>query len=205
MESNNHVWNFSSVGGVKRVNLESGADLLNLANLDPKLWTALSCPVTGLEIDKKTLEIIDLDKDGQIRVPEVIEAVNWITSVLKTPDDLLKQEAVFNLSAINDNTELGKILLSSAKTILKNLGKEGTSVITVEETSDTEKIFAASRFNGDGIITEDTTANEELTKFINEIILCVGSETDRGGKQGISLGFIANLYRKLRKVRGMVY
>ena len=55
MESNNHIWNFSSVGGVKRVNLESGADLLNLANLDPKLWTALSCPVTGLEIDKKTL------------------------------------------------------------------------------------------------------------------------------------------------------
>ena len=118
---------------------------------------------------------------------------------MKTPDDILKQEAVFNLSAINDNTELGKILLSSAKTILKNLDKEGTSVINVEETSDTEKIFAASRFNGDGIITEDTTANEELTKFINEIILCAGSETDRGGKQGISLALLQTFIENCEK------
>ena len=199
MEPTNHVWNFSSVGGVKRVNLESGADLLNLANLDPKLWTALSCPVNGLEIDKKTLEIIDLDKDGQIRVPEVIEAVSWICSVLKNPNDLLKQESIFNLSAINEDTELGKILLSSAKTILKNLGKEEASTLTVEETSDTEKIFAASRFNGDGIITEDTAANDALTKLINEIVSCVGSETDRGGKQGITLALLQTFIENCEK------
>ena len=121
MSQKNHIWSFSTVGGVKRVNLESGADLLNLGALDPKLWTALSCPVNGLEIDKKTLEIIDTDADGKIRVPEVIAAVEWVTSILKNPDDLLKEEAVFQLSSINENTELGRTLLESAQIILKNL------------------------------------------------------------------------------------
>ena len=186
MKKSNHIWSFSTVGGVKRVNLESGSDLIHLEELDPKLWTALSCPVNGLEIDKKTLEIIDADKDGQIRVPEIIEAVNWITSILRNPDDLLKQEAVFSLTSINDSTELGKNLLDSAKIILKNLGKEGSTILTVEETSDTEKIFAGTKFNGDGIITEDSTSSPELIALLNEIIQTSGSIADRGGKQGIT-------------------
>ncbi len=186
MKKSNHIWSFSTVGGVKRVNLESGSDLMHLEELDPKLWTALSCPVSGLEIDKKTLEIIDIDNDGKIRVPEIIEAVNWITSVLRNPDDLLKQEAVFSLTSINESTELGKNLLESAQIILKNLGKEGSTILTVEETSDTEKIFAGTKFNGDGIITEDSTSSPELLVLLNEIIQSLGSVSDRGGKQGIT-------------------
>lgn len=186
-KENNHIWNFSTVGGVKRVNLESGADLKNLSSLDPKLWTALSCPIDGLEIDKKTLQIIDSDDDGKIRVPEIIAATEWVTSILKNPDDLLRKESIFQLSSINENSELGKILLESAHVILKNLGKENATTLTVEETSDTEKIFAGTRFNGDGIITEDSTTNPELINLIQEIILSISSEVDRGGKPGITL------------------
>ena len=186
MKQNNHIWNFSTVGGVKRVNLESGSDLQNLANLDPKLWTALSCPVEGLEIDKKTLELIDKDKDGKIRVPEIIEAVEWITSILKNPDVLLKEEAIFHLSYINDSTPIGKTLLESANVILKNLNKENSDTLTVEETSDTEKIFAGTKFNGDGIITEDSTLSVDIIELIKDIISTCGSVTDRGGKNGIT-------------------
>lgn len=199
MKQSNHTWSFSIVGGVKRVNLESGADLMNLASLDPKLWTALSCPVNGLEIDPKTLELIDADKDGQIRVPEIIEAVNWITSVLKNPDDLLKHEAVFQLAAINDQTELGKALLNSAKVILKNLGKETANFITVEEASDIERIFSGTSFNGDGIITENTTNDVELIKLINEVIHYTGNAIDRGGKQGITLELLQNFIGDCQK------
>jgi hypothetical protein len=51
MTSTHHEWSFSSVGGVKRVNFDSGKDILALEQLDQKLWTALSCPTFGLEID----------------------------------------------------------------------------------------------------------------------------------------------------------
>ena len=164
-----HIWNFSTVGGVKRVNLDSGADLIHLDQLDQKLWTALSCPVNGLEIDPKTLALIDTDGDGHIRVPEMLAAVKWITAVLKNPDDLLKQEHVFPLSAINSNSEEGRTLLSSANIILRNLGKEDVNVLTVEETSNTERIFAVARFNGDGVITEDTVATNEQKQLLTEM------------------------------------
>ena len=52
----------------------TGDDLLNLEHLDQKLWVALSCPVKGLELDEKTLAMIDADGDGRIRVPELIAA-----------------------------------------------------------------------------------------------------------------------------------
>lgn len=181
-----HIWSFSTVGGVKRVNLESGNDLIHLPSLDLKLWTALSCPVDNLEIDTQTLALIDSNHDGQIRVPEILAAVEWMTRMLKNADDLLKEDPVFRLSAIDDSTEEGHTLLASARIILTNLGKPDADTLTVEETSDIEKIFAASRFNGDGIISEDTIGSEAGINALNDIISCVGSLPDRGGKQGIS-------------------
>lgn len=199
MKQEKHIWNFSTVGGVKRVNLESGADLQHLSELDPKLWTALSCPVEGLEIDKKTLELIDQDNDGKIRVPEIITAVEWICSVLKNPDDLLAEESNFQLSSINETTAEGKALLESANIILKNLGKENAASITVEETSDTIKIFAGTKFNGDGVITEDSTSEKKLLNLILEIQQCIGSVADRGGKQGVTEELITAFFEECKK------
>ena len=58
-----------NTGGLDQVSLETGADLLNLENLDQKLWVALSCPVKGLELDETTLKMIDTDGDGRITAP----------------------------------------------------------------------------------------------------------------------------------------
>jgi hypothetical protein len=192
---NDHTWSFSRVGGVNRVNLESGKDLLHLEYLDQKLWTALSCPVHGLEIDHRTLELIDTDNDDRLRVPEVIAAVKWLTSIVKDPDDLVKEHQALELSSINDSTEEGRTLLDSARQILKNLGKPEADSLTVEETSDTVRIFADTRFNGDGIITEYSADDESIKKLIADIISCVGSVADRSGKEGISITHINDFYQ----------
>ncbi|MGD0710488.1 MAG: hypothetical protein ABR968_04845 [Bacteroidales bacterium] len=194
-EDDKHIWQFSRVGGVNRVNLETGMDLVSLEHLDQKLWTALSCPVHGMEIDPKTLELIDKDRDDRIRVPEILEAVKWLTSLIKNPDDLVKENKSLPLSAINECTEEGKSLITSAKQILKNLGKPDDNEISVEETSDTDKIFADTEFNGDGIITEVSTDDEEIKKLINDIISCMGSAKDRNGMQGISIDHINDFYK----------
>jgi len=195
MDGKNHIWQFSRVGGVNRVNLETGNDLLALEYLDQKLWTALSCPVHGLEIDPKTLELIDTDQDGKIRVPEILEAVKWITSLIKDPNDLVLRNTSLPLNSINENTPLGSQLLASSKQILANLGKPDSFEITVAETSDTVAIFAKTRFNGDGIITEESTDDPDLKKFINDIILCVGSVIDRSGKNGISAEQVETFFK----------
>lgn len=176
------------------MNIDSASDLVHLKDLDPKLWTALSCPITGLEIDPKTLELIDTDNDGQIKVPEVLDAVNWMVSVLKNPGDLLKQDAHFPLSAVNEKTEEGKTLLESAKIILNTLGKTHDQTLTVEETGDTKKIFATTLFNGDGIISDEATTAPELAALMKDIMQHAGSATDRGGKEGISIDILNTFF-----------
>lgn len=198
MQQSTHTWNFLTVGGVKRVNLESGADLQHLDQLDQKLWTALSCPVNGLEIDAQTLQLIDTDKDGQIRVPEILAAVKWATSVLNDADTLLQNNGVFPLSAINTNTEEGKTLYASAKAILHNLGAADSDNLSVEQTSNLQRIFAAAQFNGDGIITQASTNDADVQVLIQHIIEVCGGENDRGGAIGIGLAQLTQFFDQCR-------
>src|SRR3974390_2694828 len=128
MSSNNHSWKFFRAGGFDQVKLESGGDLLALDQLDQKLWVALACPTTGLEFDSATLALIDTDKDGRIRVPELIAATKWVCGLLKKPKYLLKSPPPLPLSAINDATPEGKQLLASAKRILATLKKEADAI-----------------------------------------------------------------------------
>lgn len=181
-----HIWNFSTVGGVKRVNLDTGADLINLHQLDQKLWTALSCPVKGLEIDPRTLDLMDLDKDGQLRVPEVLAAIDWITSVIRNPDELLSQRETLPLTSINTDNEEGKKLHASAKIILRNLNKPEEEFISNEDTADTHRIFTGTAFNGDGVITTLSTDNELIKLLIADIMQCIGEADDRSGEKGIN-------------------
>src|SRR5512145_1554769 len=98
-----HRWRFFRSGGFDQVRLDTGADLAALAQLDQKLWSALSCPTHGLEFDSRTLELIDTDEDGRIRVPEIVAAVRWAVSLLRNPDDLTKGAAALPLSAIDED------------------------------------------------------------------------------------------------------
>jgi len=182
----NHKWNFFRAGGFDQVHFESGADLLNLEHLDQKLWAALSCPTRGVEFDTKTLDLIDTDKDGRVRAPEIIAAVKWACSMLKNPDELLRPHAALDISSISDATPEGKQLLSSAKQILANLGKKDATAITIDDTADTVKIFAATQFNGDGIVPADSAGDDATKAVLNDIIACLGSELDRSGKPGVS-------------------
>jgi len=186
MKNARHPWKFFRAGGFDQVRLESGRDLTALSQLDQKLWIALSCPVTGLEFDQKTLELIDSDGDGRIRVPEIIAAVEWATWRLKNPDDLLKGSPELPLAAIDDESIEGSRLLASAKHILANLGKEDATAISLTDTTDTARIFAKTKFNGDGVIPPDSSYNPEVERIIVDIMDCLGGCPDRSEKQGVS-------------------
>jgi hypothetical protein len=181
-----HTWRFVRLGGFYQVRLETGADLMALDQLDQKLWAALSCPAHGLEFDEKTLALIDTDGDGRIRAPDVIAAARWAGSMTKDPDHLMRCAGALPLSAIDDGHPEGKELLSSARGILRNLGRSDAAHISVEDTADTAKIFAKTRFNGDGIIPPDSAEDETTRAVIADILICLGGETDRSGLPGIS-------------------
>ncbi|MBN1605316.1 MAG: hypothetical protein JW940_01710 [Polyangiaceae bacterium] len=179
-------WTFFRAGGFDQVKLGSGGDLNNLDQLDQKLWVALACPTSGLEVDSRTLALIDSDQDGRVRAPELIAAAKFACANLKNPDDLLKGRTSLPLRSINDKTEEGKALLGSAERVLANLGKKGDVTICADDLTDPTRIFADCPFNGDGVITELSSDDEFVRCVIRDIVDCIGSDPDRSGQPGVN-------------------
>lgn len=184
------------MGGVPRVRIETGSDIAHLGELDQKMWTVLSCPVKGLEIDERTLELMDSDHDGKIRVHEVVAASKWLTSVLVNPDLLLKQSSTLRLIDISQKTDDGKKIYHSAKEILKNLGLEKEEII-LADIADRTAIFAKTQFNGDGVITAQSTDDEAAKNAIAACIQTIGATPDRSGIDGVTAEQIEAFYTAL--------
>lgn len=179
-----HAWRFFRAGGSDQASIERGADLANLDQLDPKLWVALACPVRGLEIDERTLALMDADGDGRIRVPEVIAAARWACAMVRDPDVLLRGGDLV-LASVSDATDDGKRIMASARQILANLGKSESPTISVADTMETAKVFAQTRFNGDGVVPIEAIDEGPARALAEEITACLGAVTDRSGKPGI--------------------
>ena len=99
-----HNWTYASIGGSTRIKIETGEDIRHLGELDEKLWTVLSCPTSGLEIDETSLKLMDTDNDAKLHVQEVIKTTNWLCGVLSTPDLLLKGEDKLKVNDIKEES-----------------------------------------------------------------------------------------------------
>ena len=192
-----YKWQFENIGGCSRVKISSGQDIAHLDELDTKMWTVLSCPIKGLEIDEKSLKYMDFDADGKIRVNDVVGVSKWITGVLKNPDLLLEGKDTVSIEAINVETEEGLKLSKAAKQILANLGKEETS-ISLADTADISAIFAKTRFNGDGVITPASSEDADEISAITSAVAKTGGTLDRSGVQGVTAPQIEQFYTDLK-------
>ena len=192
-----YKWQFENIGGCSRVKISSGQDIAHLDELDTKMWTVLSCPIKGLEIDEKSLKYMDFDADGKIRVNDVVGVSKWITGVLKNPDLLLEGKDTVSLEAINVETEEGLKLSKAAKQILANLGKEETN-ISLTDTADITAIFAKTRFNGDGVITPASSEDADEINAITSAVAKTGGTLDRSGVQGVTAPQIEQFYTDLK-------
>lgn len=183
-----HQWKFFRAGGFDQVQLDSGADLLALRELDQKLWAALSCPTRGIEFDDRTLDMVDADGDGYIRAGEVLAAVEWAGSLLKDADLLVKGSDRLALADIDDGGAEGKQWLASARHILKSLGKPEAAEITLADMADIGKFVAGLEFNGDGVVCPAQVADAGLRATLEDIARCGGTVADLSGETGIDQG-----------------
>lgn len=180
-----HTWKFFRAGGFDQVQLDNGADLLALKELNQKLWVALSCPTRGIEFDGRTLDMIDSDGDGQVRANEVLAAIAWAGALMKSSDSLTKGTDKLLLSDINDESEEGRQILASARHILKSLGKSDATMITLDDMADIEKFVAGLQFNGDGVVCAKQISDADLSATVADIANVSGSTPDMSGEVGI--------------------
>lgn len=195
-KNSGYNWEFENIGGSTRVKITKGEDLKHLSELDRKMWTVLSCPSKGLEIDEKTLSFIAKDNSSVIHLDDIVATSQWITSVVKDADLLLKRNDFIDLNDLNTDSEPGQKIFNSAKQILVNLGKDG-SVISLADIADSSAIFGKTRFNGDGIITDATAETPGQKEVIAAIIATLGSVVDRSGTAGVNAELIEKFYVEL--------
>jgi len=186
-----HSYSFFRAGGFNQVRLASGADLMNLDQLDQKLWVALACPVQGLVFDSRTLELIDSDSDGRIRANELIAAIKWAGALLKDPDLLIAAPAELALDAINGEGEVGRQIVDAAHTVLVGLDKGEAGSISVSDSAEALHAFHAMPFNGDGVITVAATEDATQLALITDVIATMGGEMDHSGTPGVTAAKVA--------------
>lgn len=192
MTSSTHRWRFFRAGGFDQVRLDTGADLAHLAELDQKLWVALSCPTKGVELDSATLALVDTDADGHVRAPELIAAIDWATARLRSPDVLIGAGALA-LADINGEGEGNAKLLGATRRILASLGKADATHISVDDCTDIGRIFGGMPFNGDGIIAAKGLS-DDLQAAIATVIDRLGSLPDRSGEPGINRAMVERFF-----------
>lgn len=144
-----------------QVMIETAEDILHLRELDQKLWTVLSMPTKGIFFDAETAEVLDTDKDGFIRPPEILEAVDFLDASLKDISLIMTDGDSVGTADIKDES-----LLSSATWLLEKLGG-GKEAISVEDLSNEQKIFDEKELLG---FSDDDTDDLRLKKVISAFV-----------------------------------
>ncbi len=185
-------WRFVRAGGFDQVAIDSADDLRNLAQLDQKLWVALACPVTGNELDARTLALVDSDGDGRIRAPELLAAIAWIDGKLTDLGAVLKGADGLALGNLADEN-----IKTSAARILEGRDKAGADVITVEDTSGARALLDAMPFNGDGVVPPASAEDEAVKQAMQDALDTVGGVDGRNGEKGLSKDTVASFWGEL--------
>src|SRR3569833_1945016 len=170
-----HRWHFFRAGGVDQVSLRDGKDRVAIARLDQKLWVALAMPTKGVDLDPATLDLIDTDKDGRIRVHDIQREVEFIAATFKDPDDVLQSADEIDLTDLKDDK-----VVAAAKRMLTDLGKADARVITVADADAIQKAFADTKLNGDGSVAPaarlplqvglNPAWSERIAAFVDQVV-----------------------------------
>lgn len=129
-KSQGHSWKFVQNGGLIQAQIATIEDVLNLDKLDPKFWTALACPVSGLEFSEETLNLLDSDKNGRVRVPEILSVVDYIKKYFAKPEIIMTEGDSIPLDSLSDvDFCAGHSAKESAQSVLSILGKSDATEI----------------------------------------------------------------------------
>lgn len=173
-------WTFYRSGGVDQVALQTADDLLHLRELDPKLWIALSMPTRGVEIDPRTLDLLDTDHDGHIRQAEVLAAVAWICELYRDPSRLFAGGDSVALDDLRDGP-----VRQQAQRLLADLGKPDAGKVSLADATSADQLLAEKPFNGDGVVPPESCDDDTVRAVIADIVATHGAVPDRSGKPGI--------------------
>jgi hypothetical protein len=198
MNLHSKAWAFSRIGGVDQVQLRDGFDISRLSELDQTLWAVLSIPVNQPDL-AEILTAMDTDGDGKVRIPDILETVQWLSSKLKTLDTLFDSNASLGYDDIKDASLLDTFRQVSlygsteAHSGLASIGSIDTAMVdaAIHE-------FSSLPFNGDGIVTPKSPEDDSVARCIESIVGFGFSSKDASGEAGVSAVDVEEYKKALR-------
>ena len=182
-EKAKEIWNFFRAAGVLQAVVDAKA-FRSLKDLPNENWAVLSCPTKGLDFDARTLQFLDGNGDGHIRIEEVLGALAWMEKRVADMAGLLGGKDEILLSAFAETDE-GRALAEAAKAVLKSVGKDGADRISLADIMARQASFKAAAFNGDGVLVKDAAKEAGLDGLLGEIVSVTGGVDDRSGAKGV--------------------
>ena len=180
-------WAFSRTGGVDQVVLKDGNDVDRLKDLDPKLWAVLALPANQPDLGE-CLEIMDADRDGKVRIPDILRSVEELKAKIVSLDLLFEPGDSLPIDRITDpavKEAIAHILASLSQT--NALGRIG-----LVDADKAIEVFSSLPFNGDGLLEPSSTQYGEVGGLIGKIIASGFSSADVQGKQGLDASSLAS-------------
>ncbi|MGN0835098.1 MAG: hypothetical protein ACI4QA_04630 [Candidatus Spyradosoma sp.] len=170
-------FNFFRAGGVEQLSVADGNDFAAVEALDPKLWAALSMPTEGVDFDARTLALVDSDKDGRIRVPEIKAAVAFAREHFADFSSFFPGKTSFPLSALKKDSPLAPTAATLA---------DADGNVSLDAARKAAADFAARPFNGDGLLTPASVEGDAVAALIADILAVRGGTPDDASVPAIS-------------------
>ena len=197
------AFTFRRMSGLDQAILDTDWEWRHLANLDQKLWMAMSCPTKGLEFNAATLELLDPDKDGRIRSADILDAVAWVCERVKHPSQLKKGEKALGLGNLRDDTDAGKEIIAAFELVAEKSGSENGKSVTTDEIDAVLAEAEGYAFNGDGVVPLSSVPEDEKTvyDFIHTAFEVVGAMRDASGKPGLDVNLAKEFEKRLSETK----
>lgn len=180
-------FHFRLVGGGLQLRLSSAGDLANVLTLDEALWAMTAVDFDSLRFDRRFLEFVDCDHDGQIRSDEVKKSVKFVLDYFRDLSGVVAGKAELSPDAIDPDAPGAAEAIDCARLILKNLNRDPDAGVTIREIQDARSITSFTQRNGDGVISCENGLSPELVRLINAIIASGRKSIDRSGCDGVNL------------------
>ena len=142
---------FENIGGSFQFHSRHAEDLLRILQLDSTVWAALCVPVASLNGDPAFFQALDGDGNGMIRVDEVRSAITWLNDVLTEINVLNSQEATLPLTALNCDSQDGRIMAEFAAAHAEELLNENQQLELSKIRGKLKQVLSGP-LTGDGIM-----------------------------------------------------
>jgi hypothetical protein len=177
---------FNHYGKTFQLRIETAEDLKAVLTLDESLWVATSAPTDVFRCDSGFISLLDPDGSKRIHTDEMKRAIRWLLAVLADRSKLRERTNHVPLSSINIETPEGTEVAESAAYVLKTLGCEDESTISLKHVRKFLSKLKEQPLNGDGILVPTATDDPNAAELIRDVIATVGGETDASGSAGVS-------------------